>query len=270
MVKRLAALAVATALFVPSSALACRLALALALDVSGSVDAREYALQLNGVADALGDGDVQAAIFAFPDTPVALAIYEWSSSSYQRMIVDWTELRAPRDIEAIRQTLLSWQRAPAPEATGLGAALEYGWALFASAPQCWNQTLDVSADGKNNDWPIPTRLRNEGRLGTMNVNGLVVAKDFKSTLDMTPDGVAEMTAYFHAQILYGPDAFVEVAQGYEDYATAMTRKLLRELATMPLGMGPAAPSTNKPGDTSHAALRDDATGPVLTARFADQ
>ena len=220
---------------------ACRLALALALDVSGSVDEFEYVLQMNGVATALADGDVQAALFATPDAPVNLAIYEWSSSSYQRMIVNWRPLHSPSDLEDIRSILLSWRRAPAPEATGLGAALEFGWKLFASAPACWDQTLDVSADGKNNDWPVPTRLREDGRLGTMNVNALVVAKDFKSTIDMTPDGVAELTAYYQARVIHGPGAFVEVAQGYEDYATAMSRKLLRELSTIPLGQLPPTP-----------------------------
>ena len=79
----------------------------------------------------------------------------------------------------------------------------------------------------------------------MNVNALVVAKDFKSTMDMTPDGVAELTAYFHSRIIHGPGAFVEVAQGYEDYATAMSRKLLRELSTLPLGQLPDAPGAAK-------------------------
>ncbi len=224
---------------------ACRLALALALDVSGSVDEQEYVLQMNGIATALADGDVQAALFAIPEVPVTLAIYEWSSSSYQRMIVNWRPLFDPSDIDDIRAILLSWRRAPAPEATGLGAALEFGTKLMNGAPACWDQTLDVSADGKNNDWPVPTRLREEGRLGTMNVNALVVAKDFKSTMDMTPDGVAELTAYFQARIIYGPGAFVEVAQGYEDYATAMSRKLLRELSTLPLGQLPVTPGAGE-------------------------
>ena len=242
--KALFAAILLSAMALPAGA-ACRLALALALDVSGSVDEQEYVLQMNGIATALADGDVQAALFAIPEVPVTLAIYEWSSSSYQRMIVNWRPLFDPSDIDDIRAILLSWRRAPAPEATGLGAALAFGAKLMHSAPACWDQTLDVSADGKNNDWPVPTRLREEGRLGTMNVNALVVAKDFKSTMDMTPGGMAELTAYFQARIIYGPGAFVEVAQGYEDYATAMSRKLLRELSTLPLGQLPGTPDRPK-------------------------
>jgi len=217
---------------------ACRLALVLALDVSGSVNSVEYVQQMNGVAEALSDPDVQAVLFANPEVPVNLAIFEWSSSAYQKVIIDWTALNGPADVEAIRNKLLSWKRAPAPEATGLGAALEYASSMVARAPSCWDQTLDISADGKNNDWPLPHRLRENGRLGRMNVNALVIATDFTGTVDRTPDGVAELTSYFSARIIHGPGAFVEVAQGYTAYATAMKRKLLRELATRPLGLAP--------------------------------
>lgn len=234
------AISAAFAVLVPGIAnAACRLALALALDVSGSVDGVEYVQQMNGVVEALSDPEVQAVLFATPEVPVNLAIFEWSASSYQQVIVDWTALHSPADVEMIRNKLLGWQRAPAPEATGLGAALEYGAAMIARAPACWDQTLDISADGENNDWPLPYRLRENGQLGRMNVNALVIATNFQSTVDRTPDGVAELTAYFSARIIHGPGAFVEVAQGYAAYAAAMKRKLLRELATQPLGLAPS-------------------------------
>ncbi|MBT8414924.1 MAG: DUF1194 domain-containing protein [Boseongicola sp.] len=220
---------------------ACRLALVLALDVSGSVDSSEYVQQMSGVAEALSDPEVQDVLFANPQAPVSIAIFEWSASSYQQIIVDWTTLNSPSDVDAITNTLLGWQRAQAPEATGIGAALTFANAMIARAPACWDQTLDISADGKNNDWPLPYRLRENGLLGDMNVNALVIATDFSGTVDRTPDGVAELTAYFRARIIHGPDAFVEVAQGYAAYAEAMKRKLLRELATRPVGMIPNTP-----------------------------
>lgn len=230
----LGAVLVSLALTAQASA-ACRLALALALDVSGSVDAREYILQTTGIAAALDDSDVRAALLALPEVPVALAIYEWSSSSYQRQILPWTELRSDADIDAVRTRLLGWHRRPAPEATGLGTALEHGVHLMETSPACWDRTIDVSADGKNNDWPLPERLRAAGRLGTVRINALVVASG-------APDvgGAAELSAYFRARIIHGADAFVEVAQGYDDYADAMRRKLLREIATRPLGALPGS------------------------------
>ena len=46
------------------------------MDVSGSVDADEYRLQLNGLANALLSPDVAEVLFLLPDAPVRLAVYE--------------------------------------------------------------------------------------------------------------------------------------------------------------------------------------------------
>ena len=55
------------------------LALALGLDVSQSVDAVEYRLQLDGLANALEDAEVQSAIFAYAPVTVRLMVYEWGT-----------------------------------------------------------------------------------------------------------------------------------------------------------------------------------------------
>ena len=57
----------------------CWLALALGLDVSQSVDAVEYRLQLDGLANALEDAEVQSAIFAYAPVTVRLMVYEWGT-----------------------------------------------------------------------------------------------------------------------------------------------------------------------------------------------
>ncbi|MBU2359591.1 MAG: DUF1194 domain-containing protein, partial [Alphaproteobacteria bacterium] len=43
-----------------------------------------------------------------------------------------------------------------------------------------------------------------------------------------------LAAYFRAFVIRGPSAFVESAAGFEDYATAMERKLMRELQSLAL------------------------------------
>ena len=236
MVRPLAALA--ACLWPGVSEAACRLALILALDVSGSVDEGEYQFQMTGVASALTDPEVQQLLFAMPDAPVALSIFEWSSASYQHVIQDWVLIETEADLWAVHDRLKGWVRSPAPEATGLGAALQFAVEEFKRGPVCWEQTLDISADGKNNDWPIPERLREAGQLGTMNVNTLVVAPDFLVKYDKDRVGIDEMATYFRERIIHGPGAFVEIALGYSDYGEAMRRKLIRELATVPLGYGP--------------------------------
>lgn len=236
--RRLGILALIVAMNLPGPAPACRLALALALDVSGSVDSEEYRLQMSGLANALGDPDVEAALFSIPDAPVALAVYEWSSSRYQLVIQDWILIDSKAVLEGVRARLSNWPRGKAPEATGLGAALEYGKTMLDLAPPCWNQTLDVSGDGKNNDWPDPRLLRRNGALAGIRINGLVVAQDAGASGGQRQIEAAELSAYFKARVIQGPDAFVEVALGFEDYSAAMRRKLLRELKAMPVAALP--------------------------------
>ncbi|MBT8424972.1 MAG: DUF1194 domain-containing protein [Silicimonas sp.] len=237
---RLAALALALCVIGQPALAACRLALALALDISGSVDADEYRLQMSGLSTALADRDVVAALLASPDAPVAIAIYEWSSARHQNVIQDWTLIDSAASLEGVRARLNQIQRAPAPQATGLGAAMVFGGRLLDDAPGCWNRTLDISGDGKNNDWPDPRNVRAEGSLAGVLINGLVIAPD-TGRGDRATTEAGELVAYFKARVIQGPDAFVEVAFGYEDYADAMRRKLLRELRSRPVGIGPRAP-----------------------------
>ena len=110
----------------PAAAEPCRLSLALALDVSGSVDWREYRLQAEGLATALNDPEVREALFAMPGAPVAIAVYEWSASQYQRLVQDWVLIEDEAALAALTDRLTRLQRLPAPEPTGWAAALVYG------------------------------------------------------------------------------------------------------------------------------------------------
>lgn len=211
----------------------CRLSLILALDVSGSVDAREYRLQLDGVAAALDDPAVRAALLDPPERPVAVAVFEWSGGAYQRLIQDWVTLTGPEVLNALTARLRQWQRAPAPNTTALGAAMTYAMALQGRAPDCRRRVVDISGDGTNNGHPLPDTVRASGILAGTTVNALVIGAGPSDA----PDGdLAALIRYFRARILHGPDAFVETASGYEDYADAMTRKLLREVQTLPVSL----------------------------------
>lgn len=227
----LAALALA---LVAPEAQACRLALALALDVSGSVDDAEYRLQMDGLATALTDAQVRSALLSSPGAPVALAVFEWSSSSYQRLVQDWVLIEDQARLTALVSHLRRWQREPAPESTGIGTAMLYGKALIARRPDCWHGILDVSGDGKNNDWPTLHELKDKNSLAGLEINALVVTHP-EGRAVLPPD-TGELVEYFRTFVIQGPNAFVQVAQGFEDYAHAMQRKLLKELRSRPLGL----------------------------------
>ena len=83
-----------------AAAAECRLALALAFDVSRSVGAKDYEIQKQGLLTALDDPAIVAALFS-ADAPVALALYEWSRVGQQTMVVEWTLIRSPADLSAV-------------------------------------------------------------------------------------------------------------------------------------------------------------------------
>ena len=210
----------------------CRQALALGLDVSGSVDDREYALQLQGLARALTDPDVVTALLSTPETPVEIAVFEWSGPDYQRLLADWRAIDSRAALDDLANRLASVARRPAPPETAIGSAMLHGAALLDQRAHCWKRTLDLSGDCKNNSGPRPNDARDALVGVSPTVNGLVIGSDPRHAGDTREEALGELSAYFRAYVIRGDDAFVETALGFEDYEAAMVRKLKRELEVM--------------------------------------
>lgn len=195
----------------------CGLALIFAIDVSSSVDDNDYQLQMRGLADALRDPLVQEAIV---DTGGMLATaFEWSGRNQQVEILPWQFLAASGDIEQFAVGIESHQRRFAEFPTALGYAMGHASTLMRGAPlQCARRVIDVSGDGVNNEGFQPPLAYENFPFDGIQVNALVIA-------GANPDPVD----YFTRNVLYGPGAFLEIADGFEDYRNAMRRKLLREI-----------------------------------------
>lgn len=223
--------ALALGLASPGAAAQCRLALAMAMDVSSSVDAAEDQLQRGGLVAALTAPEVREAFFA-SDLPVALAIYEWSGRYNQEMLLDWTLIDSPSALLRAAETVAASRRSHNDFPTAMGYALGYGAGLLTRAPSCLYRTLDVAGDGQNNEGFGPRAAYAEFPFDGVTVNGLVVnGADFEAETGLI--------AFYSGQVIRGPGSFVEVAQGFEDYERAMRRKLERELMPPVIGLGPA-------------------------------
>jgi hypothetical protein len=211
-----------------AEATGCRLALALALDVSSSVDAAEDRLQRGGLGAALTAPEVRAAFFA-SDLPVALAVYEWSGRYNQDLLLDWTLIEKPADLLRAAQSVAQSTRRHDDFPTAMGYALGYGARLLGAAPACLYQTLDMAGDGQNNEGFAPADAYSAFPFDGITVNGLVVnGADYEAETGLI--------AYYQGQVIRGPGAFIEIAQGFEDYERAMRRKLERELSLPSVGM----------------------------------
>ncbi len=216
----------------PGAALAeCRLALLLAVDVSSSVDRAEDQLQRSGIVAALTSPEVVAAFFA-ADRPVALAAYEWSGRYQQDVLLDWTLIDSQRALIGAAETIAATERQHADYPTAIGYALGYGKRMLERGPRCDRQTIDMAGDGQNNEGFGPREAYAAYAFAGTTVNGLVInAADFEGELGLI--------AFYRAEVLHGPGAFLEIANGFEDFERAMRRKLEREVAPPVLGGRPA-------------------------------
>jgi len=207
--------------------LAVDLELVLAIDASGSVDEGEFRLQLDGIAGAFRDAGVQAAIAKQPLGRIAVALVVWSESNRPKDITPWFVIGDPAAAEAFATTVESWPRRIANGGTGIGKALHFSaQALTSNAYAADRMVIDISGDGREtppSDWTLgPAEGRAYAASRGVEINGLAILND-------EPD----LDAYFRAEVILGPEAFVIAVEDYEGYAEAMRIKLIREIEAEP-------------------------------------
>jgi len=215
LIRAAAALALGSLWAAPARA--CGVALLLALDVSASVDGAEYRRQMDGLAAALTDARVVAAVEAQPGG-VALAAYEWSGRARQSVIVPWRIVAGTPGLARAASAIAGHPRGSSEFPTAIGFALGYGHTMLRRAPACTRRVLDVSGDGVGNDGFPPASAYRAFDFSGVTVNGLAIR-----------GAEAEVVRFYREEVIRGPGAFVIVADGFDDYARAMREKLLREL-----------------------------------------
>lgn len=202
----------------PAARAECALALILALDVSGSVDPREWDLQRGGLAGAFRTDDLQEAIAAL-DGDLAVAVTQWTGASRQDVSIGWTRLTSPADVYAFADALDAMPRRWRHFSTAIGEALIHAVELGRAAPpDCRRKVIDVSGDGESNEGVLPREARRTAAREGWTVNGLAIAGAFPP-----------VDRHYERSVIIGELAFVEIADGFEDYPRAIKRKLLREI-----------------------------------------
>lgn len=228
------ALAAALALLAaPAAALECHTALVLGLDASRSVDARESALQREGLAEALTSPEIIAAIAPYDGACVAAMAFEWSNPADQTVIAPWSVLDGEAAIRAFARRLTTSPGIDRRWRTGIGSAMRFAADAFAAAPvRCRRLVVDISGDGPGNAGAPPSAHRAAGAFDGLTINGLVIRHP---ELDSAQPPDKDPLPYYHREVIHGPGAFIEVTASYDDYPEAIRRKLLRELSP-PLAM----------------------------------
>jgi hypothetical protein len=195
------------------------LALVLGVDCSYSVDAVEFGLQMQGLAQAFRRSDIHEAIRRGAKGKIAVIVMEWSDENKQQVLGSWTVLDTPASALAFAEHIAGSGRELAPGSTAIGDALRFAASVLVTAPfQVDRRVVDISSDGYNNSGDPVTIARDEVVARGITINGLPILNEFP-TLDR----------YFKQQVIGGPNHFMISVRDYDTFGSAIARKLLQEI-----------------------------------------
>lgn len=210
------------------------LLLALAADVSRSVDSQKFQLQRDGYAAAIVSPRVLEAIASGRFKRIAVCYIEWSGAGNQRVIVDWTPIGDADSAKEFAAQLAESPRAFA-DRTSISGGIDFALAQLERAPfEAPRRAIDVSGDGANNSGRDPAAARDDAAAKGVTVNGLVILTEQPLSWNAehtNPPGGLE--GYYRANVIGGPGAFVMVAQDFAAFGQAILNKLVAEIAGAP-------------------------------------
>ncbi|MBT07317.1 MAG: hypothetical protein CMM32_10475 [Rhodospirillaceae bacterium] len=191
----------------------------LAVDISSSVDAGEFQLQMDGLAEAFRNPEIIAAIEGLDNGGIALNLVHWSGTWAQSTVVAWTRVFDKESAERFAKQVQNAERAFPGGATSISGAIHYGLTELQSNNFDGNHlVIDIMGDGRGNDGPLPTSVRDRAMAMGVTINGVAIINE-QPFVD----------SYYEENVIGGLDSFVLQAEDYEDFARAILEKLLREI-----------------------------------------
>ena len=203
--------------------------LVLLADASGSIDDAEIRFQRQGYAAAITHPEVLGAIAQGFEQRIAVTYVEWGDASSQEVVVPWTVVDGPESAAAFADALLEAPRlAFGPNA--IGSAIAVAQALIEANPiDGYRRVIDVSADSANSFSGVPLAQARAAALGQdIVINGLAILCRERACGGRP--NMYDLEAAFAERIIGGPASFVVTVEGDDQFAEAVRRKLLLEIA----------------------------------------
>lgn len=195
------------------------LALVLAVDVSSSIDAGDFKMQMQGIAFALRQPNIVDAIRAGVNGRIGLSLVQWSTRDSQTVSLPWITLASEADIEAAALLIENLERQWQPGGTGLAAAITFCARLLMRFPRlAARYAIDVSGDGEDNEGNDAGLARDAAVALGISINGLPILS-----------GSAYLESYYRDNVIGGPGAFLVPIGNLLAFGDAMNRKLLHEV-----------------------------------------
>jgi len=242
------------------------LELALGIDVSGSVDEEEAMLQRNGYIAAFRHPSVIDAIRSGPLGRIAVTYYEWAGFGHMKTVAPWTVISDKASANAFA-SLLTVEPPETARRTAIAAAIVFGAGSFdGNGFAGRRRVLDISGDGPNNWGGRVDEARDLAVARGITINGLPIVNDRPSFFGLP--AMKDLDLYYRDCVIGGPGAFYVVAKDFKDFARAVLRKLILEIAGRPPA-GPMMRWAASPGNRLLVRVADRLSAPARVAPPCD-
>lgn len=223
-------------------------ALVIAVDVSQSVDDSRYKLQMDGIASALEDPSVIAAITGGINGKIIVSLIAWSDSA--ETMLPWQSIESSADAIAVAMKI---RALPVRRGgfTCMARVLEtLPIVILNDMPSTALRTvIDVSGDGIDNcaERTRSDQARDALVASGVTINGLPIIVAGENEVvgsgayrapsyglgNLGPDtDTTTVDAWYSEHVIGGPGAFLMKANGYEDFGRAFRQKFVTEISSL--------------------------------------
>ena len=195
--------------------------LVLAVDASGSVNQTRFELQRRGYADAFRSQQVLNAIQGGSTGSIAVTMVQWTGPAMQALAVPWMLVKDAASANALADAIEAAPRQLFGGGTSISGAIDHAMLILPNAPyRGLKRVIDISGDGSNNRGRDVREARDEAVKAGVIINGLpIVSLEY------------DLDKYYFNNVIGGPGAFIVPADSYDNFAQAVLRKLVLEIAS---------------------------------------
>ncbi|HZR59524.1 MAG TPA: DUF1194 domain-containing protein [Xanthobacteraceae bacterium] len=145
---------------------------------------------------------------------------QWTGPFLHVVVVDWSPIKDEASANAFAAAIEASPRRLFGGGTSISGAIDFSRTLLAGSPfRAIRQIIDVSGDGSNNSGRDVTQARDEAVRDGVGINGLPI-------LTVEPG----LDRYYRDYVIGGPGAFMIPVKDYDNFADAVLKKLINEIA----------------------------------------
>jgi hypothetical protein len=205
-------------------------ALVLVVDASGSISEAEFRLQREGIAQAVTDPQILAAIRSGPLQRLAIAYVEWGGPRMAQTVVGWRIVEDGASAASFAGEVLAAPRS-LQTYNAIGDAIDHAAVLLDQCPcEPTRRVIDVSGDNPDNrsvrSAPV---ARDDAVAAGIVINALAILQDARLGLSGKP----WLVERYEAEVIGGLGAFVIAARDRADFTRALRQKMILEIAGAP-------------------------------------